>query len=38
MVVFGRKCFYSKKNGCIEAKVVAIGQSGFIQAKDFVLK
>ena len=38
MVVFGRKYFYSRKNGCFQAKVVAIGQSGFIQAKDFVLK
>ena len=33
MVVFGQKCFYSCKSSCFLAKVVLIGQGGFIQVK-----
>ena len=31
MIVFGQKWLYSGKIGCIRAKVVLFGQSGFIR-------
>ena len=37
LVVFGQKWFYSGKSDCIEAKVVAFGESCCIRAKVVVI-
>ena len=33
VVVFGKKCLYSGKSGCIRAKWLCSGKSGCIRAK-----
>ena len=38
MVAFGQKCLYSGKSSCFLAKVVLIGQGGFIRPKVVVFR
>ena len=33
VIVFGQKCFYSGKSGCIRARVVVFGQCSCIRTK-----